>query len=124
MTRELLLRITLKDFDRSDIRGSGPGGQHRNKTSTGIRLRHRASGAVGEATDSKSQQANLRAAWRRCIETPEFKLWLRFAIATASGEPTTQERLLKAMDEKNILTQVLHDDAWVTVDVSDLRGDE
>ena len=50
--RELLFVVTKNDFEERAIRGSGPGGQHRNKTSTGIRLKHRASGAVGEATDS------------------------------------------------------------------------
>lgn len=61
-------------------RGSGPGGQHRNKTSTGARITHPASGAVGEATDSKSHETNRRAAFRRMIETTEFQVWMDLQI--------------------------------------------
>jgi protein subunit release factor B len=68
--------VSKEDLDISHIRGSGPGGQHRNKTSTGVRIVHRASGAIGEATDSKSQEENKRAAFRRMAETPEFKVWM------------------------------------------------
>lgn len=74
--RQRINLVNKDDLDIEAIRGSGPGGQHRNKTSTGIRMTHRASGAIGEATDSKSQEQNRRAAFRRMAETPEFKIWM------------------------------------------------
>lgn len=122
MSRELLLRITAKDFDVTAIRGSGPGGQHRNKTSTGIRMKHRASGAVGEATDSRSQLENKQAAFRRCIETKAFKAWLRTATAEAMGRPTTEQLIAEWMKPEHIETQVLDgNSAWVTVDPNELE---
>lgn len=122
--RELLLRVTAKDFIRKDIRGSGPGGQHRNKTSTGVRLTHRASGAVGEATDNRSQMVNRTEAFKRCIATPVFKAWLRTAIAEASGRPSIAQRVDAAMSPENITTQVLDDnDRWVDVNPADLKGE-
>ena len=43
----------------------GPGGQHRNKTSTGIRLKHRPSGVRVQATERRSRAQNLTVAWER-----------------------------------------------------------
>lgn len=76
-------RITLVDKDDlviEQIRGSGPGGQHRNKTQTGIRLTHPESGAKGEATEARSQHQNKVMAFRRLIETPEFKTWMALKL--------------------------------------------
>src|SRR5437867_9043297 len=43
----------------------GPGGQHRNKVATGVRLRHRPSGLVVTATERRSQAANREVAFAR-----------------------------------------------------------
>ena len=118
--RECILRVTAKDFDVSHVRGSGPGGQHRNKTATGVRMKHRASGAVGEATDNRSQDENKKAAFRRCIATKEFQAWLKTSIAEAMGRPSLASRLEDAMRPENIETQVLEADRWVAVDPSAL----
>lgn len=72
--------VNKNDLIITPTRGSGPGGQHRNKNYTGIRIEHPASGAVAEATDSKSQEDNRRAAFRRMIDTPEFKVWLDMRV--------------------------------------------
>jgi hypothetical protein len=46
-------------------KASGPGGQHRNKVSSAVRLHHRASGVTATANDSRSQHDNRRLALRR-----------------------------------------------------------
>jgi protein subunit release factor B len=49
----------------------GPGGQHRNKTSTGVRLVHLATGATVTATERRSQAQNrgeALARLRACLE--------------------------------------------------------
>jgi ribosome-associated protein len=50
------------------LRGSGPGGQHRNKVETGVRLTHPPSGLVIVATDDRSQSRNRDKAFERLIE--------------------------------------------------------
>jgi hypothetical protein len=46
-------------------RASGPGGQKRNKTSSAVRLRHRPSGLIVIAEESRSQYDNRARALRR-----------------------------------------------------------
>jgi protein subunit release factor B len=71
--REKVLSVTLKDCDVQTKRGSGKGGQNRNKRDTAVRIVHRASGAVGESQEQRSQLQNKQAAFRRMAETPRFK---------------------------------------------------
>ncbi|HEY6911381.1 MAG TPA: peptide chain release factor-like protein [Myxococcales bacterium] len=49
-------------------RASGPGGQHRNKSETAIRLVHGPSGVTAEGKDERSRAQNLRIALARLRE--------------------------------------------------------
>src|SRR6056297_1478292 len=55
----------LTDCDLRTQRRSGPGGQHRNKTSSGVFLEHRPTGLIGEATERRSQHQNRDVALQR-----------------------------------------------------------
>jgi hypothetical protein len=46
-------------------RASGPGGQHRNKRDSAVRLTHRPTGVSATATERRSQHENRRVAVRR-----------------------------------------------------------
>ena len=59
-------------------RSSGPGGQHRNKTSSGVFLTHRPTGCVSEATERRSQAHNREVALER----------LRYLLAIAIRTPS------------------------------------
>lgn len=54
-----------RDCDLEFFIASGPGGQHRNKVETGVRLTHRTSGISVTATERRSQHANREAAYER-----------------------------------------------------------
>lgn len=49
--KELLFSLTKKDFRIETFRSGGKGGQHQNKTDSGVRIVHLESGAVGESRE-------------------------------------------------------------------------
>ena len=66
-------------------RASGPGGQKRNKTSSAVRFRHRDSGLIAVAVESRSQHENRARALKRLRRT--MALECRFAVDVERYEP-------------------------------------
>jgi ribosome-associated protein len=58
----------LAQCEESFYVGGGPGGQHRNKTETAVRLAHGPTGVVVTATERRSQPQNRAAAMERLRE--------------------------------------------------------
>ncbi len=61
------------------FRASGPGGQHRNKVTSGVRLVHEPTGVVATATERRSQHENRRNALRRLRMNLALETRRRFA---------------------------------------------
>lgn len=71
MTKWATDRETLEKLcEVEPTRGSGPGGQHRNKVETGVRVSH-PSGIVVLSTSHRSQRQNLDEAYERLVEKLE-----------------------------------------------------
>ncbi len=62
-----------RDCDIEFVIAGGPGGQHRNKVETGVRLTHRPTGLTVTATERRSQHANREAAFERMAERLEAR---------------------------------------------------
>lgn len=56
--------LRKSDVAMQRFKGSGPGGQHKNKTETCVRLIHGPTGVRVEAKSERSLTANLDAAWK------------------------------------------------------------
>jgi len=76
------------------FRGSGPGGQHRNTSETGVRITHLPTGIMATATESRSRHMNLQRAMNRLAEKLAARSRKRRPrIATRPGKAAIARRL-------------------------------
>lgn len=80
-----------RDCDVEFFVAGGPGGQHRNKVETGVRLTHRPSGLVVTATERRSQSANREAAFDRMAEKLEARQRVRKARRATKPSAASKE---------------------------------
>lgn len=75
--------LVLHDSDLEWIakRGTGPGGQHRNKTESAIQLTHRPTGLVVRCQSERSQHRNRESA----LAVMRARLWDRQRSASHAG---------------------------------------
>ena len=76
----------LKQCTMDAGRGSGPGGQHRNRRSTAVTYTHEPTGIQGSASERREQKANRSMALRR--------LRLKLAIEVRSPNPRKKPSVL------------------------------
>jgi len=79
--------------------GGGPGGQHRNKTESGVRLAHRPTGVTVTATERRSQGQNRAAALER--------LRARLALLAAEPKPRKATRPTRCSRERRLAAKKL-----------------
>ena len=88
------LQKLLRECDVETYRASGPGGQHRNKTESAVRMTHRPTGITRVATEHRSQLRNrelaLERIWR-ALEARKRKPKPR--VATKPGRAAEEKRL-------------------------------
>jgi len=63
-----MLEIDDNDLDITFYKSSGPGGQHRNKTESAVRIKHLPTGIIVTAAESRSQHENREKAMLRLRE--------------------------------------------------------
>ena len=99
--RELLFSLTKKDFIIEWFSGSGGGGQHRNKHQNCCRIKHLESGTMATGTEQRSREQNKKIAFRRLINTPDFKKWFRIEIAKQTkNKQEIEEELNRVIEEQ------------------------
>src|SRR5262245_63027271 len=62
------LDALARDCEITFHRASGPGGQHRNKVETAVRVLHLPTGLIARASERRSREQNRREALRRLAE--------------------------------------------------------
>lgn len=62
------MNIRLDEVEERFVRGTGPGGQKINKTSSTVWLRHRPTGIEVRCQAGRSQTANRELAWRELCD--------------------------------------------------------
>ena len=106
MARKLLFSVTEKDCRFDYYRGSGKGGQKRNKTSSAVRCTHVDSSAVGQSDDTRSQHRNKSIAFGRMANTTKFKNWHRLESARRTGEmKRIDDAVAAALANRNLIVE-------------------
>jgi protein subunit release factor B len=118
--RELLFRLTRKDFVVEAYTGHGKGGQNRNRRRTACRITHPPSGAVGWSQDQRKYKQNERTAFRRLVESDKFKAWHKLEVCRRLGlMAQAEEEAERQMRPENLLVEVKGDDGTWTKEVSE-----
>jgi protein subunit release factor B len=98
------------------FRSGGPGGQHQNKTESGVRIIHRESGATGESREERSQLQNKKLAFRRMTQHVKFGIWLTREMHRRRGIPSPEQRVQQDMIPDNLKVEVKVDGKWAVED--------
>jgi protein subunit release factor B len=113
--KQPLFSVTRADCDWSYTRGTGSGGQKKNKTNSAVHCTHRASSAHGYAEDTRDQHKNRQLAFQRMSETKIFKEWLHLEFMRKSGQMAAAEDEV-ARQLKRIKVEIKNDGLWNEVD--------
>jgi len=116
MERKPILKVKAEDCEWQYFRGSGKGGQARNKTSNAVRCVHRASGAVGVAKEGRSQRRNRQLAFKRMANSEKFRKWLKVEVARIIGvEHAIRQKIDKEVNNPLITRiETKHKGKWRT----------
>ena len=112
-SKELVLRVTIHDCDVQYFRGSGKGGQNRNKRDTACRVIHRPSGARAEAQEYRTQLENKRAAFTRMAKSSTFQRWAKIK---ALSLPSITEIVDEWMCEDNLVVETKVSGKWQPIE--------
>lgn len=88
------------DVDERFVRGSGPGGQKINKTSSTVWLRHRPTGIEVRCQRERSQHANRELAWMELCEKLEARARGAAAVVQQAREADRRRTRQKSRGQK------------------------
>lgn len=98
--KQLLFSITRKDFRVDTFRSGGKGGQHQNKTESGVRITHIESGAVGESREERDQIRNKEKAFQKLVNSSRFKAWHKTKTAfMCQGIKDSEKEIERIVDD-------------------------
>lgn len=97
--------IAPADVEERFVRGSGPGGQKINKTSSTVMLLHRPTGAEVRCQRERSQSANREAAWTELCAKIEARRRQAAAVVQDARERDRRRKRQKSAAQKARMIQ-------------------
>lgn len=110
--KKKLFTVTIKDCKVETFTVGGHGGAGKDTSNTGVRIVHEESGAVGKATESRSQRQNKETAFKRMAESREFQNWIRRRAAELSTLKSVDELVDKMLEPKNLKIEYRTENGW------------
>lgn len=112
MSKTLLFSVTASDCEFKYTKGSGAGGQKRNKTSNAVYCIHKPSGARGYSEATRSQRKNKEDAFYKMSQTKEFKNWHKIEISRITGKLEELKRYVER-ELKKAKVEVRKNNKWI-----------
>jgi hypothetical protein len=122
-SKELLFSVTKNDCEWSYTKGTGAGGQKRNKTSSAVHCSHRPSGARGYSEATRSQLDNRIDAFTKMVKTPEFQTWNKMEAMRRLGMLADLDAKVAREMAMNTKIEIRIDGKWTEVKESMLVDD-
>lgn len=104
--KQVLFSVTIKDCDVQTFTVGGHGGSGKDTSNSGCRVIHRASGAMGRATESRSLTQNRRTAFVRMAHTPKFRNWMKLEASRIQSKPSIEQVVDGMLSEENLKIEV------------------
>jgi hypothetical protein len=83
---------------------------------------HEESGAIGRATDSRSQKDNEKKAFERLCAHPKMKVWIGRKVFELQEKMTLEESVARDMDLKNLKFEVRDENGnWKEVKQEEIK---
>jgi len=125
--KELLFSLSKNagDFVVEPVkRSSGKGGQKANKTSSGCRIYHPASGTQSLCYEERSFETNKKRAFERLCENPKFKTWLKIETSRRTGDLIDIEKKVEDSLRQAKVEVRGEDGRWREANDEDFRDDQ
>jgi protein subunit release factor B len=116
--RKLLFSLSKDkgDFRVQPYRGTGNGGQKKNKTMSACRIYHDASGTVVQSEEERSFFQNRKIAFKRLLNTEKFKQWHKIETAKKLGRFVDIEEYVEdQMRPEHIKVEEKIDGKWIEI---------
>jgi len=119
-----LISVTAKECRWDYFKGSGAGGQKKNKTSSAVRCTHKDSGAVGQSSEGRSQWQNKKSAFRKMAESKKFQTWIKIEKSRMLGIESEAKRQTEIdMASRNLKLEI-KDEKGKWMEVEDIPKEE
>lgn len=115
--KQPIISVTREDCKWSFTRGSGAGGQKRNKTSSAVHCLHPPSGAHGYSEAGRSQLQNRQDAFAKMARSEKFQKWVRLECSRRLGKlAVLEDEVENQLRSGNIRVEIRQDGIWRVVD--------